>query len=517
MQLSHSRPVASAIFDDPNLVSCAGLVPMVALAQQCDLAAVADEHLRLPTDKGANAGAKVTSLVAGMVAGADSIDDMALLRHGAMGALFDRPYAPSTLGSFLREFTFGHVRQLDAVAARVLTRLGDRTPLVAGIDGPVLVDIDDTIVEVHGYAKQGSGYGYCGVRGLNALITTVTTDQASPVILGQRLRKGACGSARGAARMVCDTLAAVRRLRSTVSTGKVLLRADSAFYGHPTVSAAICGGAEVSVTVRLDPKVRTAIAAIPDDGWTPIEYADAIYDQSTQRWISRAEVAEIEFTAFSSKKATEQVPGRLVVRRIPDLNHGSDHGQAHPVRHLALPRVLHHHRPRHHHRRQDPPRPRHHRRDPRRPQGLRPGASALGTIQRQRRVAGAGRDGVQPHPRRRHHHRPRVGASQDRHHPPDPDHGAGTDRVLGATPDPAPTTGLAMGTGVEHPVQQSVSPTSPDHRLTQHSHQPLDTKDPQEQPDTKVRSSPTPHGGTPQFKAHNRNQRHTDSGSVDPG
>jgi len=328
MQLSHSRPVASAIFDDPNLVSCAGLVPMVALAQQCDLAAVADEHLRLPTDKGANAGAKVTSLVAGMVAGADSIDDMALLRHGAMGALFDRPYAPSTLGSFLREFTFGHVRQLDAVAARVLTRLGDRTPLVAGIDGPVLVDIDDTIVEVHGYAKQGSGYGYCGVRGLNALITTVTTDQASPVILGQRLRKGACGSARGAARMVCDTLAAVRRLRSTVSTGKVLLRADSAFYGHPTVSAAIRGGAEVSVTVRLDPKVRTAIAAIPDDGWTPIEYADAIYDQSTQRWISRAEVAEIEFTAFSSKKATEQVPGRLVVRRIPDLNHGSDHGQA---------------------------------------------------------------------------------------------------------------------------------------------------------------------------------------------
>jgi hypothetical protein len=328
MQLSHSRPVASAIFDDPNLVSCAGLVPMVALAQQCDLAAVADEHLRLPTDKGANAGAKVTSLVAGMVAGADSIDDMALLRHGAMGALFDRPYAPSTLGSFLRGFTFGHVRQLDAVAARVLTRLGDRTPLVAGIDGPVLVDIDDTIVEVHGYAKQGSGYGYCGVRGLNALITTVTTDQASPVILGQRLRKGACGSARGAARMVCDTLAAVRRLRSTVSTGKVLLRADSAFYGHPTVSAAIRGGAEVSVTVRLDPKVRTAIAAIPDDGWTPIEYADAIYDQSTQRWISRAEVAEIEFTAFSSKKATEHIPGRLVVRRIPDLNHGSDHGQA---------------------------------------------------------------------------------------------------------------------------------------------------------------------------------------------
>ncbi len=90
--------VASAIFDDPNLVSCAGLVPMIALAQQCDLPALADVHLSVPTDKGANAGAKVTSLVAGMVAGADSIEDMALLRHGAMGTLFDRPYAPVDVG-----------------------------------------------------------------------------------------------------------------------------------------------------------------------------------------------------------------------------------------------------------------------------------------------------------------------------------------------------------------------------------------------------------------------------------
>ena len=245
MQLSHSRPVASAIFDDPNLVSCAGLVPMIALAQQCDLPALADVHLSVPTDKGANAGAKVTSLVAGMVAGADSIEDMALLRHGAMGTLFDRPYAPSTLGSFLREFTFGHVRQLDAVATRLVTGLHDRTSLLAGIDGPVLVDIDDTIIEVHGHAKEGSGYGYSGVRGLNALITTVTTGRAAPVIAGQRLRKGACGSARGAARMVADTVAAVRRLRSTESAGLVLLRGDSAFYGRLTVRGAARRGSGV--------------------------------------------------------------------------------------------------------------------------------------------------------------------------------------------------------------------------------------------------------------------------------
>ena len=123
MRLSHTRAATSAVFDDPNLVSSAGLVPVLALADAAGLAALADEHLSVPTDKGANAGVKVTSLVAGMVAGADSIDDMALLRHGGMGRVFDRAYAPSTLGSFLRAFTFGHVRQLDAVASRFLTGL----------------------------------------------------------------------------------------------------------------------------------------------------------------------------------------------------------------------------------------------------------------------------------------------------------------------------------------------------------------------------------------------------------
>jgi len=144
-------------------------VPVVALAQRCRLGALADGHLSVPSDKGANAGRKVMSLVAGMVAGADSIDDMALLRHGAMGTIFDHPYAPSTLGSSLRAFTFGHVRQLDAVAARGLSGLAETTPVLAAIDDLVFVDVDDTIIEVHGHSKQGSGYGYSGVRGLNAL------------------------------------------------------------------------------------------------------------------------------------------------------------------------------------------------------------------------------------------------------------------------------------------------------------------------------------------------------------
>jgi hypothetical protein len=326
MQLSHTSAARSAVFDDPNLVSSAGLVPLLALAESAGLRTLAQQHLTVPTDKGANAGLKVASLVAGMVAGADSIEDMALLRHGGMGRVFTGAYAPSTLGSFLRAFTFGHVRQLDAVASRFLARLADRTPLL-GSPGAnkerVLVDIDDTIVEVHGYAKQGAGFGYSGVRGLNALLATVTTTDTAPVVVAQRLRRGSCGSPRGAKRLVTDALRTVR----TLSSAKPLVRADSAFYGRGLVLSAVRAGADVSVTVRLDPKVKATIAAIGEDAWETIEYTDAVFDQSTGRWISRAEVAEIDFTAFSGQKKTDQVPGRLVVRRIPDLNPRATDGQ----------------------------------------------------------------------------------------------------------------------------------------------------------------------------------------------
>jgi hypothetical protein len=331
VQLSHTPRAISAVFDDPNLVSAAGLVPIVALAERAGLRSLADERLSVPTDKGANAGLKVASLVAGMVAGADSIDDLGLLRHGGMDRVFEGAYAPSTLGSFLRTFTFGHVRQLDAVASRFLTALSDHTPLVAGTgedDCQVLVDIDDTIVEVHGYGKQGSGYGYSGVRGLNVLLATLSTGQAAPVIVAQRLRRGSCGSPRGAERLVADALATVKKLGAARGAVKPLLRADSAFYGHPTVSAAIRAGADVSVTVRLDKRVKATIATFDDDAWQTIQYTDAVFDETTNTWISRAEVAELDFTAFTSKKKADQVPGRLVVRRIPDLNPQAAAGQA---------------------------------------------------------------------------------------------------------------------------------------------------------------------------------------------
>jgi hypothetical protein len=287
----------------------------------------------VPTDKGANAGLKVTSLVAGMVAGADSIGDMALLRHGGMSRVFACAYAPSTLGSFLRAFTFGHVRQLDAVASRFLTALADQTPLVGPLrpetakDERVLVDVDDTIVEVHGYAKQGAGFGYSGVRGLNALLATVkTTTDAAPVVVAQRLRKGSCGSPRGAKRLVADALATTGAL----TDAKALVRADSAFYGRGLVGAAVRADADVSVTVRMDPKVKAAITTIGDQAWETIEYTDAIFDEATGRWLSRAEVAEVPFTAFAAQKKADRVPGRLVVRRIPDLNLKSTDGQDTP-------------------------------------------------------------------------------------------------------------------------------------------------------------------------------------------
>lgn len=316
MQFNHTCSALSAAFDDANLVSAAGLVPVMRLAERAGLTHLAAKHLTVPSDKGANAGAKVSSLVAGMVAGADSIEDMRLLRHGGMGRLFDRVYAPSTLGSFLRAFEFGHVRQLDAVASRFLTGLAQRSAkLLPVTDGYTFVDVDDTIIEVEGYLKQGAAFGYSGVRGLNAVLATASTSESTPVIVTQRLRKGSTSSARGAKRVVSDALAVLRRMPGA---RRVLVRADAAYYSHAVVSAAQQAGADVSVTVRMNPSIRHAIESISGDAWTPIEYPGSTRDKETGLLISRAEVAEVPYTAFTSKKG-QQITGRLVVRRIPEL------------------------------------------------------------------------------------------------------------------------------------------------------------------------------------------------------
>jgi hypothetical protein len=186
MRVSHKL---TAVFDDPNLVSVAGLAPVMALAERAGLHELVAEHVTVPGSAGANAGVKIPALVAAMVAGADSISDLDLLRHGGMGRLFDGSRAPTTLGTFLRAVSFGHVRQFDAVASRLLIGLAKATPLLAGADQVTYLDVDDTIRETHGYAKQGAGHGYTGVKGLNALVATVSTPLSAPVIAATRLRK----------------------------------------------------------------------------------------------------------------------------------------------------------------------------------------------------------------------------------------------------------------------------------------------------------------------------------------
>jgi hypothetical protein len=317
MQLSHAAPVRSALFDDPTLVSTAGLVPAMALAQRAGLGELARRHLSVPGGAGTAAGAKVSALVAGMVAGADSIADMGLLRHGGMDRLFEGVRAPSTLGTFLRAFTFGHVRQLDAVAARFLTGLTAQAPLITTGEPITYLDIDDTVRATFGYAKQGVGYGYSGVKGLNALIATVSTPSSAPVIVATRLRKGSANSARGAARLVAD---AIKTSRACGMTGLAVLRTDSAYYGHDVIAAARRHGARFSITARKNPTITRAIASIEEDAWTTIRYPRAIFDEQLKQWVSDAEVAEIPFTAFTSRRKTQQVSARLIVRRVRDAN-----------------------------------------------------------------------------------------------------------------------------------------------------------------------------------------------------
>jgi hypothetical protein len=307
----------TAGFDDPNLVSCAGLAPVLQLAERAGLQQLAARHVRIGQPGGGNADLKIAAVVAGMVAGADCIDDMALLRHGAMSQLFTGVRAPSTLGTFLRTFSFGHVRQLDAVASRFLIDLARQAPLLPGAAELAYVDVDDTLKLTYGYAKQGAGRGYTGVKGLNALLAVVSTPAAAPVIAAARLRKGSTHSAKGAGRFVADALITARKAGAS---GVLVLRADSAYYGRDVIAAAGRHGARFSITARQDPAVRRAIASIAPDAWTPIHYPQAIWDADQQRWISDAEVAEISYTAFSSKAKANQVSARLIVRRVKDLN-----------------------------------------------------------------------------------------------------------------------------------------------------------------------------------------------------
>jgi hypothetical protein len=330
VRLLHDLAKIHASFDDPNLVSRAGLVPVMALAQRAGLGDLVEEHVRIGRRCGVNAQVKAGCLVAGMIGGADSIDDLDLLRHGAMPALFGGIRAPSTLGSFLRSFTWGNVLQLGKVSRLLLAELARRAPLLPGKDVLAFVDIDSMQKRVYGHAKQGAGFGHTKiggksllVRGLNALAATISTPLGAPVIAATRLRGGNAGSARGAASFATESVATAR---ATGCSGTLVARADSAFYSAAFTGAVRAAGAFFSVTVRMDPKVKAAIAAIGETAWRPIKYPRAIWDDQLARWVSDAQVAEVGYTAFTSKKG-QAITARLIVRRVRDLNRKAACGQ----------------------------------------------------------------------------------------------------------------------------------------------------------------------------------------------
>ena len=195
--------------------------------------------------------------------------------------------------------------------------LAQHSPVINSSDPVTYLDVDDTVRTTFGYAKQGAGYGYSGVKGLNALLATVSTPSSAPVIVATRLRKGSANSARGAARLVAD---AIKTSRACGVTGLVVLRADSAYYGHDVIAAARRHKTRFSITARKDRAVTRAIASIPEDAWIAIRYARAVFDEQLRQWVSDAEVAEIPFTAFASRPRAQRVTARLIVRRVSDAN-----------------------------------------------------------------------------------------------------------------------------------------------------------------------------------------------------
>ena len=326
MRLLHKWSRAAVRFDEENLVSCAGLVPVMNLAERAGLSELVTDTVKITNEPapstGANPAGKVTSIVAGMAAGADSIDDLDVIRHGGMKSLFGGVYAPSTLGSFLRAFTHGHVLQLAAVLRVMLINLAQQAPVLRGADQLTFVDIDSLLRRVYGHQKRGARFGPAKVggyqlllRGLSPLVVTISTRLSAPVIAAIRLRGGNAGSARGAASLLAQAL---NTAKAAGASGMTLVRADSAYYAGAIVSAARRAGAYFSITVSMNSAIQAAIAAIPDTSWTPVRYPGAVEDPDTSELISDAEVAETGYTAFAGTR--HEVTARLVVRRVKDKN-----------------------------------------------------------------------------------------------------------------------------------------------------------------------------------------------------
>ena len=327
MQGSHAWRGDSAVFDEENLVSHAGLVPLLQLAEQAGLSALLDEHVRFGSERvksgAANPTPKLLSIVAGMLVGADSIDDLDVIRAGGMSKLFDRVYACATLGILLREFTFGHIRQLGAVLRKLLVALAERTPVLNGINERAFIDIDSLLRPVFGKAKQGASFGHTKIsgkqvlrRGLSPLAVTLSTLKAAPVLVGVRLRAGRAGSSRGATSMVVEAINTAIEVGATPAN--ILVRGDSAYCAGKIIAAIVKAGARFSFAIARNAAVDAAIATIPGGAYQPVQYPGAVVDPDTGQLISNAHVAEVEFTAFAG--SPHEITARLVVRRVLDAN-----------------------------------------------------------------------------------------------------------------------------------------------------------------------------------------------------
>lgn len=285
------------VFDEPNLVANAGLVTVATLAVRLGLERLINQTVRLVGRVGgANPGRKILTLVHTLVAGGSHIDHADMLRTGDTRRILPfRVAAPSTLGTFLRSFTFGHVRQLDRVIAETLKRVW---ALGAGPgDGRLVVDVDSTVTEVFGYQKQGAVYGYTKKRGYHPLLAS-RADTGE--ILHVRLRKGS--SHKGANRFVEELIARVRRAGAT---GEILLRADSGFWSRRLIDTCERLGVSYSITVGIRPSVRERIEEIPDQAWVRIVYPDG----------GEAEVASFAYTMSGVRQGQEPKTLRMVVRR----------------------------------------------------------------------------------------------------------------------------------------------------------------------------------------------------------
>jgi Transposase DDE domain group 1 len=327
MQSSHMFTVDSAVFDERNLLSAAGLVPVLELAEQTGLSELLAEHVQLPSTRvrsgAVNPAGKLTSIIAGMMCGADCIDDVDVLRAGGTPRVFDEVYAPSTLGIFLREFTFGHANQLAAVQRQHLVALAQRVPLLPGIGQRAFLDIDSLLRPVYGTAKQGASFGHAKIagrallrRGLSPQITTISTAAAAPVIAEARLRSGRAGSGRAAAWQVKQ---AIGTARACAASGKIMLRGDSAFGTKKVIAACLEEGVEFSLSVSRNKRIAKTIHRIDENAYTPVHYPGAVEDPDTGVLISDAEVAETPYPLRLGSGRTITV--RLVVRRVKDARH----------------------------------------------------------------------------------------------------------------------------------------------------------------------------------------------------